>query len=291
MRVSSPLDSRGPEALHGAHPSIGTRPARRCGVGGGGMKVGFLGVGAQKAGTSALDAYLRTHPALCMAKVKEVHLFDDDQTFYQRTLDGYAAYHRQFAPASSTQLIGEVTPAYMYWNEAPRRIWEYNPAMKLIVALRNPITRAHSQWNMQSNVGVDPLPFWDALHAESERCRDSVPYQNRDFSYVDRGFYTGQLRRLWLFFPPEQVLVLRYEDLRRRPNDTIDRVFEFLGVERLLRLAPQEAHVRPYAAPMSLREWEYLRDVFEFEIRALERTLKWDCAEWLRPPDDVVKET
>ena len=254
------------------------------------MKVGFLGVGAQKAGTSALDAYLRTHPGLCMAKVKEVHLFDDSQTFFQRTLGGYAAYHRQFTPASSTQLIGEITPAYMYWNEAPRRIWEYNPAMRLIAVLRNPITRAFSHWNMERDRGLDPLAFWDALHAETERCRASLPYQNRRFSYVDRGFYTEQLRRLSAFFPAKQILVLRSDDLRRDPNSTIDCVFDFLGVDRLPPLPSREVHVRPYTARMSQREWEYLRDVFEFEIRALERTLEWDCAEWLRPPDDLDKD-
>ncbi len=81
--------------------------------------------------------------------------------------------------------------------------------------------------------------------------------------------------------------MLRYDDLRRDPKSTIDRVFDFLGVERLPPLPPQEAHVRPYAARMSRREWEYLRDVFEFEIRALERMLRWDCAEWLRPPADL----
>jgi len=251
------------------------------------MKVSFLGVGAQKAGTSALDAYLRTHPALCMAKVKEVHLFDDDQMYFKRTLGGYAAYHQQFAPSSSTQLIGEITPAYMYWNEAPRRIWEYNPAMKLIAVLRNPITRAFSQWNMQRDVGIEPLSFWDALRAETARCRASLPYQNRKFSYADRGFYTGQLRRLWSFFAPEQVLVLRYDDLRGDPKGAIDRVCDFLGVERLSPLLAQEAHVRPYSAQMSQREWEYLHDLFEFDIRALERLLGWNCAEWLRLPDDL----
>jgi hypothetical protein len=95
---------------------------------------------------------------------------------------------------------------------------------------------------------------------------------------------------LWSFFPREQVLVLRHEDLRRQPNETIDRVFDFLGVERLPPLPPQDAHVRPYSARMSQREWEHLRDVFEFEIHALERTLGWDCAEWLRPPSDPTNE-
>ena len=250
------------------------------------MKVGFLGVGAQKAGTSALDGYLRIHPALCMARVKEVHLFDDEQNFHQRSLSGFEAYHRKFAPTPATVLVGEITPAYIYWTDAPRRIWEYNPAMKLIAVLRNPITRAFSQWNMQRDRGVDPLPFWDALQSERERCRAALPFQHRQFSYVDRGHYTGQLRRLWSFFPAEQVLVLRYEDLRDRANETVDRVFDFLGVARLPSLAPQAAHVRPYAGRMSRREWQFLHEAFEFEIRALERMLGWDCGEWLRPPAD-----
>jgi hypothetical protein len=250
------------------------------------VRVGFLGVGAQKAGTSALDAYLRMHPALCMAKVKEVHLFDDDRSYFQRALSGYAAYHGQFAPGPATELVGEVTPAYMYWNDAPRRIWEYNPAMKLIAVLRNPITRAFSHWNMERDRGVDPLPFWEALHSERERSRTALPYQHRQFSYVDRGYYTVQLRRLWSFFPREQVLVLRYEDLRDRANEAIDRVLDFLGVAPMAPLAPKAAHVRPYASGMSPREWQFLHDAFEFEIHALGRMLQWDCGDWLHPPDN-----
>ena len=249
------------------------------------MKVEFLGVGTQKAGTSALDAYLRTHPALCMAKVKEVHLFDDDDAgFLKRAHSEYADYHAQFAPTAAATMCGEVTPSYMYHADAPRRIWEYNPAMKLIAVLRNPITRAFSHWNMQRERGDDPLAFWDALQSERERCRVRLPHQHRKYSYVDRGYYTTQLRRLWSFFPSEQVLVLRYEDLRDCPNPTLDRVVDFLGVARMPPGAPRKAHVLPYASPMSDREWQFLHGVFEFEIRALERLLHWDCSDWLVRP-------
>lgn len=254
-------------------------------------RVDFLGVGVQKAGTSALDSYLRMHPALCMASIKEVHFFDEDGAFFREAMHGYEGYHRHFAPTPATALIGEITPAYIYWNDAPRRIWQYNPAMKLIAVLRNPVTRAFSHWNMARDRGEDPLPFWDALQAERERCRASLPLQNRPFSYVDRGFYTAQLRRLWAFFPSEQVLVLRYEDLRDRASETLDRIFDFLGVSRLPALPPTVAHARPYVTRMSQREWRFLHDVFEFEIRALERLLRWDCSDWLRAPDDVDGES
>ena len=49
----------------------------------------------------------------------------------------------------------------MYWDPAPRRIWEYNASMKWIFVLRDPVTRAFSHWNMQRIKGRDPLPFFD----------------------------------------------------------------------------------------------------------------------------------
>ena len=39
-------------------------------------KVNFIIVGAQKAGTTALDSYLRKHSQICMSDRKETHFFD-----------------------------------------------------------------------------------------------------------------------------------------------------------------------------------------------------------------------
>ena len=72
--------------------------------------------------------------------------------------------------------------------------------MRLIVILRNPIERAYSHWAMEHRRGNDPLPFNLALEQEDARCREALPLQHRVFSYVDRGFYSAQLRRLWRFF-------------------------------------------------------------------------------------------
>jgi hypothetical protein len=110
-------------------------------------------------------------------------------------------------------------------------MWEYNPDLKLIVILRNPITRAYSHWNMQRSRNVEPLPFWEAIQKERDRCREALPYQHRLYSYVDRGFYSEQLRRLWTYFPKEQVLVLRTEDLRNSPLEFLEEVCGFLGID------------------------------------------------------------
>jgi len=242
--------------------------------------VAFIICGTQKGGTSALDAYLREHPEICMAEKKEVHFFDSENFFRDKRPD-YACYHSSFTPRTTHKVLGEATPIYMYWNGAPRRIWEYNPAMKLIVVLRNPIDRAYSHWNMERSRNADTLSFWDALQKESERCREALPYQHRIYSYVDRGFYLGQLRRLWLYFEKDHVLILKNEYLRNRPHEALREVCDFLEVAYFDRIDIKNVHSRTYESTMSARERQFLQNIYEHEIRGIERVLGWDCSDWL----------
>lgn len=244
------------------------------------MKVDFVICGTQKGGTSALDSYLREHPEICMANIKEVHFFDNENNFQCDKTD-FSRYHSAFDPKPWHKLVGETTPIYMYWFDAPRRIWQYNPDMKLIVILRNPIERAYSHWNMERSRNSDALSFWEAIQCESQRCREALPYQHRVFSYVDRGFYIEQLRRLWAYFTKAQVLILRNEDLRVRPQVTLQKVCDFLGVSPFHEINAKDVHSRPYLYPIRDSEKEHLRSIFEYEIRGLERLLGWDCSNWL----------
>ncbi len=248
-----------------------------------GPRVDFLICGTQKGGTTALHSYLGQHPQIGLASVKEAHYFDTEDNFRDGAPD-YAAYHRLFDFTTTHAVRGEATPIYMYWQDAPRRIWEYNPRMRIIVILRNPVRRAFSHWNMWRSEGREPLPFWDALHQERARSHRARPLQDRLYSYVDRGYYCEQLRRIWRFFPEEQTLILRSDDLRMRPTATLDRVFGFLGIRSLRGIAARAPHSRGYPVPMTQREHDYLRTVFEPEIRALERMLGWDCSGWLAEP-------
>jgi sulfotransferase family protein len=244
------------------------------------MNVDFIICGTQKGGTSALDVYLRGHPNICMAEKKEVHFFDNEDAFRDGTPD-YSQYHSVFKPNLTTQILGEATPIYMYWRDAPRRMWQYNPNLKLIVLLRDPIDRAYSHWNMKRVLDAEALSFWEAIEREPDRCREALPYQHRVYSYVDRGFYLEQLRRLWSFFPKERVLVLKSDELKCQPVQTLQRVCEFLNVDPLNGIEPVNVHSRPYKSPIGSKERQYLRSVFELEIRGLERVLGWDCSSWL----------
>jgi hypothetical protein len=126
------------------------------------FKVNFLIVGVQKGGTTSLDAYLRQHPRIGMASKKEVHFFDDEDRFGSGTPD-YEVYHRHFDRLDSKSIYGEATPIYCYWSESMRRIREYNPDIKIIMLLRNPVERAWSHWRMETDRGADSAPFAMAI--------------------------------------------------------------------------------------------------------------------------------
>jgi hypothetical protein len=171
--------------------------------------VDFFIVGVQKGGTTALDSYLRLNPSFQMADVKEVHFFDNERLDWSDP--AYLAFHEHFEWSQTSGIIrGEATPIYMYWPNAMERILRYNAASKLIVCLRHPSYRAHSHWRMETKRAAETLSFEDAISETGRRrVRNAEGGAHRVYSYVERGFYAQQIRRLLQLFPPEQLLFLR----------------------------------------------------------------------------------
>jgi hypothetical protein len=250
------------------------------------VRVGFLVAGTQKGGTSALSSYLRRHPQICLANPKEVHLFDTEECFKWPLVVRERFYHSYFMPGISSRILGETT-IYMYWYAAPRRIWEYNPRMKFILVLRNPIERAYSHWNMERDRQAESLSFFDAIKTERKRCREALPLQHRTYSYVDRGFYSDQIRRIWHFFPQEQTLFFKSEELRQNPRQVLHQIGQFLEIESFPPVEPKDVHSRPYISQLSAKERIYLAEIFASEIEELERMLGWDCGDWSRVSQGV----
>ncbi|MEW5989208.1 MAG: sulfotransferase domain-containing protein, partial [Chloroflexota bacterium] len=108
------------------------------------LKPTFLIVGAQKSGTSALFRYLARHPCVAAPAEKELHFFDQEANYRQ----GPLWYHLHFPQRTGPAVTFEATPYYLAYPQAAERIHHYDPSLKLIVLLRNPIERAYSAWNM-----------------------------------------------------------------------------------------------------------------------------------------------
>jgi hypothetical protein len=248
------------------------------------MLVNFVIGGTQKGGTSALDSFLRQHPQICMPQTKkELHYFDREENF-AKTPD-YRKYHALFRPEPQHQTIGEATPSYMYWLATPYRIWNYNPAMKWILVLRNPVERAFSAWNMETKRGAEHLSFEEAIEQESVRCRQALPLQHRVFSYIDRGFYAHQVRRLFNIFGADNSLILLTEDLRMDHKATLRKVFEFLKVDS--GFIPPEASVfeHDYEQTIDPELYSKLVDTFYFDLKELERLVRMDLSRWYESAD------
>ena len=241
-------------------------------------RVNFLIAGAQKGGTSALAAFLSDHPEIFMAAKKELHFFDRNKHFrFGRR--SYDTYHRHFEGANGHPAVGEATPNYLYWKPAPRRIYEYNPRIKLVFVLRNPIQRAQSHWAMNRKNGIEPHELPKALRLERLRALRAFPRQDRRYSYVDRGFYSRQIERMLACFDREQLMFLKNDELRDAHEETLQRVFDFLGVSHV-SIPSRQIHTNPYdEMPPEVRA--QLLEVFTPEIKRLETLLDWNCDAWL----------
>jgi hypothetical protein len=193
----------------------------------------FLILGAQKAGTTALYAYLRWHPEITGPSFKEVSFFDRHYANGER-------WYRAHMPARRRSLVGEASPSYLFHPLAPERVAGLLPEARLIALLRNPVDRAFSHYQHEVALGREPLSFEDAIAGEDERMEGELERMRRDptyfshawwnYTYLARGRYAEQLERWHELFPREQLLVLFTEELSSDTAATYRRALDFLGV-------------------------------------------------------------
>jgi hypothetical protein len=201
----------------------------------------FLVIGAPKAGTTALHAALARHPGLYLSAVKEPKFFladgpppdrggpGDAQT-YREHVWRQADYEALFRAAPAGTLRGESTPFYLYDLAAQRRIRKLIPDAKLIVIVRDPVERAHSNWTHLWSAGREPIG--DFLRACAEEDRRVAAGWAAFWHYLRLGRYGEQLEHLFTLFPRQQVLVFRYVRLLDEPTRVLAEICAFLGVDQ-----------------------------------------------------------
>ncbi len=212
-------------------------------------RLGFMIVGAQKCGTTALAQFLAAHPQVGMSSLKEVHLFDAPEYSSEWTAreidERYRPHfaHCSYAGAAGDPVLGEATPIYLFFPDIAAELRRYNPELRVIVLLRDPVERAISHYYMEKHRAAEHRPLWQALLLEPLRLRrDADPRHPesaaRVRSYRSRGLYSRQLSNLHRYFSRERVLVLRAEDLRSNHDAILRRVFAFLGVSTDVHVPP-----------------------------------------------------
>jgi hypothetical protein len=174
--------------------------------------IDFIGLGAQKSGTSWAYTCLYEHPQIC-APVKEIHFFSRP-----RFENGKTWYEDHFHKCAEDKLKGEFSTSYLYSQETPARIKAMYPTAKLIAILRNPIDRAVSQYKNAIKSGE--------IHDDTS----FEAYVEIEKSVIEQGMYHEQLQRYAALFPKDQLLVLIYEDIKKDPQLFMQKIYQFLGI-------------------------------------------------------------
>ena len=118
----------------------------------------FLIGGPPKGASTSLNFYLKQHPEIFTSPVKQTRFFS---VHYDKGKDYYL--NTYFSGVTNQKMVGEATPTYFLLPFVAKRIKEYNPDMKIIFCLRNPVERTFSGWSMRVNNGTEHLSFREAL--------------------------------------------------------------------------------------------------------------------------------
>ncbi|MFT6073183.1 MAG: hypothetical protein ACJAZ1_000089 [Yoonia sp.] len=205
----------------------------------------FIVIGAAKAGTTSLYALLDQHEDVFMPAVKEPEFFARDDR-YAKGIESYAA---NFAAAASGQIVGEASTIYSlspFFPQTASRIKQHLPQAKLIYVLREPVSRAYSYYlqivkNYQNTMGDLQV------HRSFEEC--VMPSEHAHAAPRDKIFstsnahlpdhpdlclagsdYVTQIEAYLAYFPPQQILFLKFEDFIADRAATLRQITDFLGI-------------------------------------------------------------
>ena len=175
-------------------------------------QLSFLAVGPGRSGTTWLNEALRHHPGLCFPlNVKETMFFD---RLHDKGLSWYADHFRHCKPG---QLCGEVGPTYFHVPDAPERIKQAIPGCKIIITIRDPVSRTLSGYRHHLSKGRVGGSLTDAAQ--------KMP------SIVDSGKFSVHIPRWLETFGKEAVTFALLDDIQAHPAHVLRSIYKFLDVD------------------------------------------------------------
>lgn len=192
----------------------------------------FIIAGAGKSGTTSLWRYLKQHPDIFMTENKEPTFFTEvigkDQGADEMAPassgnygKGLPWYEALFEGCRPEQQRGEASTTYISAPDTPSLIKAHIPDAKIIFILREPVSRAYSQYWQEIKSGHRLPPF-------SEMYSQGHPRLQR---YLYNSRYKTHLTNFLEEFRRDQLLVLLHDDLKHDPVAITKAIYRFLGVD------------------------------------------------------------
>lgn len=227
-------------------------------------KPNFFIVGAPRSGTTTLYHYLEQHPDIFMSDDKEPYYFctdfhrESDQFFKKKIrfpIRTKQHYLRLFKNVSNEKLIGEATPDYLYSKDAAKNIYHFNPNVKIIISLRNPVDFLYSlHAQLLVNSAEDIPNFKKALDIETERRKGRYMPKGllmpSSLYYSDRAKYSEQVKRFYDNFSKSRIKIIIFEDFKKDNLGVYKDILTFLAVDDNFK--PVLNIYNPYSIPRLL---------------------------------------
>jgi hypothetical protein len=231
----------------------------------------FLGIGAQKCGTTWLYEHLRKHPDIAFPAGKEIHFWDQH---YSRGVGWYRSLFEGLA--NEGQKCGEITPAYATISrDLIRECHKDFPDLRLIYVIRNPIERAWSSAKMAlARAEMEIQEASDQWFMDHFLSRGSLL----------RGDYESCLRNWLRFYPRDRILVSIYDDLATKPEMFLRKCLQHICADEELYPWPDSLHRNVFASdPAPLPEGLRcsLREIYTPKIASLGLFLGIDLSSWI----------
>lgn len=188
-------------------------------------------IGAKKSGTRALLTFISIHPNVSTAN-PEIHFFDK---FYHLGIDWYRS---QMPFATDDQIVIEKTPKYLVDPKVAQRVHNMNKNVKLIVILRNPISRAISefvqtQWKQKRDifdVEQQAKRFTRMLY-QNKRGNSTI---RKNWSVIRNGIYVKHIKNWLKYFPLTSFIFINGDNLVRNPHEEMIKLQEFLNLKPVI---------------------------------------------------------
>ncbi|XP_030051533.1 heparan sulfate glucosamine 3-O-sulfotransferase 5 [Microcaecilia unicolor] len=180
-------------------------------------------IGVRKGGTRALLEMLNLHPAVVKAS-QEIHFFDNDENYGK----GMEWYRRKMPFSYPHQITIEKSPAYFITEEVPERIYKMNSSVKLLIIVREPTTRAISDYTqvLEGKERKNKTYYkFEKLAMDAKSCEVNTKYKA-----VRTSIYTKHLERWLKYFPVEQFHIVDGDRLITEPLPELQLVESFLNL-------------------------------------------------------------
>ena len=184
-------------------------------------------IGSSKCGSRALLEFIGVHPNVAIA-TKEIYYFNNR---YQNGLEWYIG---QMPLSNEHQITIEKTPSYIIDERAPKRVFDLNPKMKLILTLRDPVVRAVSEYLQKRGDIIDNNPLRDSEIFEKQ-LYDQNRNIRKDWIVVEKGLYYPHLQNWLKYFPKEQILFINGHELIREPSVEFEKLQRFLNLTTVIK--------------------------------------------------------